>query len=127
MPFCKDVYPWLDEYLRGKIGVNVDYKVEWGWLRYKIEDKLFAAVCADGSDDCLITVKCEPDFNMFIRGQYSDIIGGYYCNKVHWSSIKPTGTVPDDIVREMCDRGYSLILSSFSKKKQAEILNRGTI
>lgn len=122
MSFCKDFYPWLDEYLRSKKGVEVDYKVEWDWQRYKIADKLFLGVCADGSETPLITLKCEPDFNLYIRDKYPDIIAGYYCNKVHWNSIKVTGSVPEEVVRDMCDRAYSIILHSLPKKKQKEIL-----
>ena len=79
--------------------------------------------CADGTENALITVKCEPDFNLALRDSYSDIIEGYYMNKVHWNSIKVNGNVPDDVVKTMCDRGYNLILNSFSKKVRSEIID----
>jgi len=44
-------------------------------------------------------------------------------NKVHWNSIKPDGEVPDDLLRELVDKSYNLILTGFSKKKQQEVLN----
>lgn len=121
-----DKYPWLEEYLLSKTGVESDFKVEWGWTRFMIRGKMLAAFCADGTENALFTVKCEPDFNVSLRNTYSDIIEGYYMNKVHWNSVKIGGSVPDDVVRNMCDRAYNLILNSFSKKIQSEILSDKT-
>ena len=36
-------------------------------------------------------------------------------------SIKADGEVPDDLLRDLLDKSYRLVLSSFSKKKQKEI------
>ena len=58
-----------------------------------------------------------------MRQQYADIIPGYYMNKVHWNSVKADGEVPDDLLKDMLDKSYQLVLSSLSKKKQNEILD----
>lgn len=58
-----------------------------------------------------------------MRQQFDDIIPGYYMNKTHWNSINPDGAVPDDLLKEMLDKSYQLVLSSFSRKKQEEILS----
>jgi len=109
--------------LLAKTGVEKDFKEEWGWTRFMIRGKMFLAFCADGTENALITVKCEPDFNVSLRNTYPDIVEGYYMNKVHWNSIKVGGNVPDDVVKIMCDRGYMLILNSFSKKVRSEIID----
>ena len=85
---------------------------------------MFVAVCLDDNNKpYYITLKLEPLEGEFLRKQYDDIIPGFYMNKVHWNSIKPDGEVPDDILRELVDKSYNLILAGFSKKKQMEILN----
>ncbi len=116
-------YPWLDEYLTAKKGVVKDFKVEWNWIRYMIDDKLFVAVCLrdDGSPK-YITLKLKPEEGEFLRGQYEDIIPGYYMNKVHWNSVKYDGKIPDDLLKDMLDKSYQLVLSGLSKKRQREIL-----
>lgn len=43
-------------------------------------------------------------------------------NKIHWNSIKLDGEVPDDLLKDLLDKSYRLVLSGFSKKKQREIL-----
>lgn len=116
-------YIWLDGYLLAKKGVTKDFKIEWNWVRYQIGGKLFAAVCLDSANNPkYITLKLKPEEGEFLRQQYADIIPGYYMNKVHWNSVKADGEVPDEILKDMLDKSYQLVLSSFSRKKQKEIL-----
>ena len=86
---------------------------------------MFVAVCLDENDKpYYITLKLEPLEGEFFRNQYEDIVPGYYMNKVHWNSIKPDGEVPDELLKELVDKSYNLILKGFSKKRQQEILNQ---
>ena len=41
---------------------------------------------------------------------------------MHWNSINPDGSVPDDLLRDLLDKSYQLVLGGFSRKKQQEIL-----
>ena len=43
-------------------------------------------------------------------------------NKVHWNSVRADGVVPDDLLREMLEKSYRLVLGGLSKKKQRELL-----
>ncbi len=109
---------WLDEYLLGKPGVTKDFKEEWKWFRYQIGGKMFAALClGEDGNPCYITLKLEPSEGDFLRQQYEDIIPGYYMNKMHWNSVKPDGAVPDDLLRDLLDKSYQLVLGGLSKKK----------
>ena len=116
-------YEWLDEYLMKKAGVTRDLQKDWNWMRYQIGGKMFAAVCMnqDGRP-YYITLKLEPLEGDFLRKQYEDIIPGYYMNKTHWNSVKADGNVPDDLLKDLLDKSYRLVLGSLSKKKQREIL-----
>lgn len=117
-------YEWMDDYLLSKAGVTKDLQADWNWIRYKIGDKMFAAIClSDDNNPVYITLKLEPSEGDFLRQQYEDIIPGYYMNKTHWNSIKAEGEVPDNLLKDMLDKSYGLVLGSFSKKKQQEILN----
>ena len=73
---------------------------------------------------CYHEVITRPPEGDFLRQQFADIIPGYYMNKVHWNSVCTDGAVPDDLLKEMLDKSYALVLSGFSKKKQQEILGR---
>lgn len=110
-------YTWIDDYLLAKRGVTKDHKKEWNWIRYQIGGKLFAAVCLNEEDEpYYITLKLEPEEGDFLRKQYEDIVPGYYMNKVHWNSVRPDGAVPDDLLKDLLDKSYQLVLGGLSKR-----------
>lgn len=116
-------YDWIDNYLLGKPGTQKDLQPEWNWVRYKLCDKMYAAICLDDDNKPVyITMKLEPDEGDNLRHEYEDIIPGYYMNKLHWNSVRADGNVPDEVLKGMLDKAYSLILTSLSKKKQKDIL-----
>lgn len=121
-------YDWIDDYLLAKLGVSKNLKKEWNWIRYVIEDKLFVAICLnDKNKPNYITLKLPPDEGIRLKEKYEDIIPGYYMNKIHWNSIKIDGNISDEQMKNMLNQAYQIVLNSFSKKKQLEILNKKTI
>lgn len=116
-------YEWIDDYLLSKKGVVKDLQEDWNWIRYKLYDKMFAAVCLDKNNiPYYITLKLEPMRGEALRSRYEDIIPGYYMNKVHWNSIAAGGSVPDDLLKDMLDESYRIVLAGFSKKKQKQLM-----
>lgn len=85
---------------------------------------MFAAVCLDTDNKpYYINLKLDPVRGDYMRKMYADIIPGYYSDKTHWNSIRPDGAVPDDLLKDMLDESYRLVLENFSKKRQREILD----
>ncbi|MFP4697408.1 MAG: MmcQ/YjbR family DNA-binding protein [Eubacteriales bacterium] len=117
-------YQWIDEYCLEKKGVVKDYKIEWKATRYMINDKMFAMQCNDKEGKPIITVKLEPMFGEMLRSKYKDIVPGYYMNKKHWNSLYLEGNVPDEVLEDMLDKSYEIILKSLSKKAQKEIMDK---
>ena len=122
-------YPWLDSYLLAKPGVEKDFKVEWQWWRYQIRGRLFAALLCPGpqyqaeyAGKDLLTVKCEPMLAEFYRQQYPEVLPGFYTDKRNWNSVDLGGTLPEELIREMCDQSYRLVLEKLPKRVQREIL-----
>nr|WP_319489946.1 MmcQ/YjbR family DNA-binding protein [uncultured Caproiciproducens sp.] len=115
-------YEWIEEYCLSKRGADKDYKVEWEATRYMIRGKMFAMQGGDKEGKAIITMKLEPMFGAMLRNQYKDIVPGYYMNKEHWNSLYLDGEVPDEILKEMLNQAYQLVLDSFSKKMKAEII-----
>lgn len=116
-------YEWIDEYCFSKSGVEKDFKVEWEAFRYLLDGKMIAMQCVDKEKRAIITLKCDPLLGQSLREKYEHIIPGYYMNKQHWNSVYLDGDVPDDILKNMIDMSYELILKSLSKKRQREILD----
>lgn len=114
-------YEWLDEYCLNKKGVEKDFQEEWEATRYLLRGKIFVMQGGDKEGKSIITIKCEPSFGRFLRDEYEDIIPGYHMNKEHWNSVYIGGKVPDNVVKQMIDMSYRLILGSLSKKAQKEV------
>ena len=117
-------YDWIDEFLLKKRSVTKDFQPVWKWVRYHIGGKMFAALCLDDNDQpYYINLKVDPEEGAFLQEQYEDIIPGYYSDKRNWISVKPDGAVPDGLLKDLLDKAYCLMLGSFSKKRQREILH----
>lgn len=117
-------YPWLDAYLLAKPEAAKDFKAEWGWFRYMIDGKMFAAVCtpdethAAHAGRTMVILKCDPQLAELFRAQYPDVVPGFYCNKAHWNSVYLDGGVPEDVLSGMCDQSYALVVKGLPKKRR---------
>lgn len=123
-------YPFIDALLRSYPGAVWDYKAEWGWERYQVGAKMFAATCCPGpehreyANHPLLSLKCDPVRAQALRAQYPDIHPGFYCDKRNWISIFLDGSVPEDLVRALCQHSYDLVFAKLTKKLQREILQQ---
>lgn len=114
-------YEWMDSYFLSKKCAEKTFKTEWGTTLYLIGGKMFAMLGGDKYGKPIITLKCEPMFGKMLRETYKDITPGYYMNKVHWNSLYLEGEVPDDVLKQMIDMSYTLVLEALPKKIQKEI------
>lgn len=122
-------YEWLDAYLQSKPGVTKDYKTEWCWWRYQVGGKMFAATmrpsekhAAEYAEKDLLNLKCDPMFAELLRMEYAEVLPGFYSDKRCWNSVDLGGSLPDDLIRKMCDDSYRLVFEKLTKKLQKEIL-----
>ncbi len=122
-------YGWLDRYLLEKPGVRKDFKEEWQWWRYQVGGKLFAAILCPGpqyqkeyAGKDLLTLKCDPMYAELLRKEHPEILPGFYTDKRCWNSIDLGRTLPDGLVRKLCDDSYQLVFEKLTKKRQREIL-----
>ena len=122
-------YTWLDEYLLSKSGAEKDFKEEWEWHRYLLRGKMFAAICTPDSKHKehrgreMVILKCDPILAELFRAEYEDVVPGFYCDKRNWNTVYLDGSVPDDVLKSMCDHSYESIFKKLTKKIQAEILS----
>ena len=122
-------YEWLNEYLLSLPGAEKDYKAEWGWFRYTVRGKLFAAVCTPGPEHHpdyaghdLINLKCGPAEAELLRGRFPEIRPGFYMDKRNWIACLLDGNLPDETLRELCARSHGLVLAKLPKYVRREIL-----
>ena len=120
-------YEWLDDYLLSLPGAEKDYKPEWGWFRYMLRGKLFAAVCSPGPEHKtygghdLVNLKCDPARAELLRAAYPDILPGFYSDKRTWIACFLDGELPDDLLRELCADSHRLVLEKLPQYVQRKI------
>ena len=68
-----------------------------------------------------INLKCDPDRAVELREQHHGIQPGYHMNKKLWNSVYLNDDVSDQMIYELIDHSYELIVESLTKKLQAEL------
>lgn len=89
-------------------------------LVFKVMNKMF---CLLSLDKLQVNLKNNPEKNIDLRAHYPAIIPGYHMNKEHWNTVGLDGTIPPNLIKELIDKSYQLIIKSLPKKKQQELKN----
>ena len=112
--------PALTEYCLAKPGTTASYPFGEGTLVFKVLDKMFALIGEDQAP-LRMNLKCDPEDAQALRVQYQAIIPGYHMNKTHWLSLIMDGTLPDELVCELIDHSYDLVVAKMSAAKQRKL------
>ena len=82
---------------------------------FKVEKKLFA-ISALEAKPLVVSLKCEPELAEQLRGAYPGaIVPGYHLNKRHWNTVLCDGSLPDEMVRDMVEDSYDLIVAAMPR------------
>ncbi len=84
---------------------------------YTVRDKAFALTGLD-SERPRVNLKCDPDYAVELREQYTGIIPGWHMNKKHWNTVYLDEDVKDKIIRELIDHSYDMVLAKMPKPKK---------
>lgn len=84
---------------------------------YKAFEKIFL-LCSQHQGQQIVTLKCAPENSIMLRDIYPSIKPGYHMNKKHWISIYPGDEIHADLVKNLVEDSYDLILKTIPKKKK---------
>jgi predicted DNA-binding protein (MmcQ/YjbR family) len=56
-----------------------------------------------------VSVKCEPELALELRGAYAAIRAGYHLNKRHWNAVTLDGGLPGQLIRDLVEDSYDLV------------------
>jgi predicted DNA-binding protein (MmcQ/YjbR family) len=87
---------------------------------FKVAGKMFALSALDRAP-LEVSVKCEPDLAVGLRNSYSAIRPGYHLNKRHWNTITLDGSLSDQLVRELIEDSYDLVVSALPKRVREQV------
>lgn len=90
-------------------------------LVFKVMDKMFVLLDLSGSN--WANLKCDPERALDLRDLYPDIMPAYHMNKKHWNTINLSGCLPDNMILELVDHSYNLVVAKLTRKAKEELSN----
>jgi len=87
---------------------------------FKVAGKIFALSRLQESR-LRVSVKCEPGLAEQLRDAYAAVIPGYHLNKRHWNTVMIDGSLPDQMLEEMVEDSYDLVVSALSRARQRSL------
>ena len=109
-------------YCLQKKGVTESFPFNETALVFKVLDKMFALTSVD-NPEFQINLKCNPERSLFLREEYHQITPAFHMNKKHWNTIWVTPDFPRDLLVELIDHSYDLVVAKMTKKNRELLLN----
>jgi len=109
------------EYCISKSGVTESFPFDDKILVFKVMNKMFALTDVD--EFISINLKCDPDYAIELREQYEGIHAGYHMSKKHWNTCTNSSDVSDELMKQLIDDSYELVVSKLTKKLKEELAN----
>ena len=110
------------DYCLSKKEVTESFPFDEQTLVFKVMNKMFA-LCALERSPSQVNLKCEPERSVELRAEYDGlIIPGYHMSKLHWNTILIEDNVPYDLLLELIDHSYQLVVDGLPKKLREQLL-----
>ncbi len=115
-----DLQTIRDHCLRKK-GVEETFPFDNETLVFKALGKMFLLTNIEKPES--INIKCEPEKAVELRERHEEIQPGWHMNKKHWNTVSLTGRLPKNLLFEMIDNSYELVVSGLPKKDKELLKN----
>ncbi len=70
-----------------------------------------------------VNLKCAPERAIELREYHSEVTPGYHMNKKHWNTVNFSGTLATNMLYELIDHSYELVITSLTKKAKQDLEN----
>ena len=107
------------EYCIQKPGVTEEFPFDEETLVFKVMGKMFALTNLVG--DWNLALKCDPEWAIELREQFPAIRPGYHMNKVHWNTVAMDGSLSQNLILELIDHSYQLVVAKLPVKLKGEL------
>lgn len=110
----------LREYCLSRPGATEDFPFDETTLAFKVGGKIFALTSLD-AQPLTVNLKCDPEWAVTLREQFSEVQPGYHMNKKHWNTVVLEGNVKISDVKAWVDHSYDLVLRSLPKATRQSV------
>lgn len=107
------------EYCISKPGVTEGFPFDNQTLVFKVMGKMFALTDVDLFTS--INLKCDPEYAVELRDEYAGIKPGYHMNKKHWNTVLCDGSVADNLIKDLINHSYDLVVDGLPKRLKEEL------
>lgn len=112
----------IREYCIAKKGSSESFPFDNSSLVIKVGSKMFALLSLNEIPQRL-ALKCEPNFAIELREEFSAVQPAFHFNKKHWNMIILNETISAKQLKLWIDHSYEMVMKGMTKKEQAEIAN----
>ena len=113
-------YQMLESHLLSKKGSFKDFPFGPNAAVFKVAGKMFALVALN-EKSLRITLKCDPDDADALRMMFEAVKPGYAMNKDHWNTVHLDGSIPEEILLDLIDASYYLVVKKLPKEDRINL------
>lgn len=106
----------LRDYCLRKHAVKECFPFDDTTLVFKVLNRMF--LCIDLNHAEQASMKCDPDYALELREQYSGIEGAWHFNKKHWNQVALHLDIPDSLILHLIDHSYEQVIRKFTRKEK---------
>ncbi|GAA3519213.1 MmcQ/YjbR family DNA-binding protein [Aquimarina addita] len=110
------------DYCLAKKRVTEEFPFDETTLVFKVMNKMFALTRLD-TIPFSVNLKCDPDKAIELREYHPEITPGYHMSKKHWNTVNFSDGLATDMLLELIDHSYNLVVSGLTKKMQQKLKN----
>jgi predicted DNA-binding protein (MmcQ/YjbR family) len=84
---------------------------------FKVAGKIFA-ITPLSREPLQVSLKCDPLLAEQLREAHPAVNPGYHLNKRHWNTVTIDGSVSDQMLRDMVEDSYDLVVSRLPQSRR---------
>jgi predicted DNA-binding protein (MmcQ/YjbR family) len=109
----------LRDYCLSLKGATEDFPFDKTTLVFKVVGKIFCIT--DLESKFSIALKNDPEKNVELREEFPAVKPGYHLNKLHWNTIEIDGSMSDDLLKNLIDESYDLVVLKLKKDEKQKL------
>ena len=109
------------DYCLAKQGVTEEFPFDRDTLVFKVMNKIFVLTDVDQFES--VNLKCDPERAIELREVNAGIKPGFHMNKKHWNTVETTGIISDNLLKELIDHSYSMVVKGLAKTAKEQLKN----
>jgi predicted DNA-binding protein (MmcQ/YjbR family) len=107
----------LRDYCLSLLGTHEEFPFGPDTSAFKVAGKIFA-LSRLAEDPLRISLKCDPALAQELREAHAAVMPGYHLNKRHWNTVTIDGSLSDEMISDMVEDSYDLIVSKLPRVRQ---------